>query len=49
MKLKKAISILKKHNNWRQWDNTEMENPKVLTEAIDTVVKALEDFIEEYN
>ena len=40
MNIEKAIKILELHNEWRR-DNSgklEMENPKILGEAIDLVV-----------
>lgn len=43
MKIKKAIEILKAHNNWRRGHIEEMcLTPKEIGEAIDTVVKELE-------
>jgi hypothetical protein len=45
MKLKEAIEILEKHNEWRR-DNSihpklEMQNPKQLGIAIDVIIKHL--------
>lgn len=43
MKIKKAIEILKAHNNWRRGHIEEMcLTPKEIGEAIDTVVRYFE-------
>ena len=46
MKIKKAIKILKDHNEWRRDDGdlsiSKMTNPKKLGIAIDTVVAVFE-------
>lgn len=38
MKLKRAIEILEKFNQWRQGEDNEMEHPAKVGKAIDTVV-----------
>ena len=42
MELREAIKILKDHNMWRRYDNTTMQNPSLIGEAIDTVVREYE-------
>jgi len=43
MKLKKAIKILKDHNDWRKGSDTVlMTEPKTLTKAIETILAYLE-------
>lgn len=40
MTLKDAIEVLRRHNKWRRGDDSVPEtNPKLLGEAIDTVIK----------
>lgn len=41
MKLKKAIKILKKYQQWRLGDETKQIAPKLLTEAINLVLYAV--------
>ena len=43
MELKKAVSVLEKHNKWRRGADTEPTNPKELGESIDTVTKYLKN------
>ena len=42
MKLSDATKVLKAHQEWRLGANTEMENPKVITEAIYVILRKLE-------
>jgi len=43
MDYKEAIKILSEHNQWRQGnDDVEMIPPKILTEAIQTIVQELD-------
>jgi len=45
MKLKKAIKILKDHNEWRKGSETiPMTEPKKLTKAIETILAYLKPF-----
>ena len=37
MNLKQAIEILKKFNEWRRWWELQLEDPKILWEAIDVI------------
>lgn len=46
MELSKAIEVLKEHNEWRLGADIPMENPKVITEAINTVVNNFKYFDE---
>lgn len=41
MKIEKAIIVLTKYNRWRRGEDMPMLQPKVVSEAIDTVLKAL--------
>jgi len=47
MELKQAITILKLHNEWRRYNGfsitSNMQNPKEIGIAIDTVVKHFEN------
>lgn len=38
----KCIEILKRHNRWRRGGGEDMTNPKILGQAIDTVIRHLE-------
>ena len=39
MTVKEAIEILRKHNKWRRGDDSvPMTNPKLLGQAIDTII-----------
>ena len=38
MKLKRAIKILEDHNKWRRGAEIEMQEPKVIGIALDTVI-----------
>lgn len=42
MKLERAIVLLKHHQKWRLGANIAMVKPKVLTKAIDVVLKEIE-------
>ena len=41
MTIKKAIEILETHNKWRKGADIEPTQPKLLTEAIDVIIKKL--------
>ena len=44
LKVKKAVEILERHNNWRRGDDSiNMENPTKLGKAIDIVVKEMKN------
>lgn len=43
MTIEEAIAILKHHNEWRRGADIPMEEPKVIGEAIDTVVNHFRD------
>ncbi len=45
MDINQAIQILKTHNKWRRGAEIEPTNPTLLGEAIDLVVKYMEDQI----
>lgn len=47
MKLKKAIKVLEKHNEWRLGAETKQTNPKTLTQAIVIILKA-NDLFQKY-
>lgn len=47
MNIKEVIDVLKKHNIWRRGADTEMQDPRVLGEAINTAVHLLEGMIKE--
>ena len=38
MKIEKAVKVLELHNKWRRGAEIEMQSPKTLSEAINTVV-----------
>lgn len=40
-----AIAILKAHNDWRQGGKGEMQNPHLITEAIDLIIYQENDFL----
>lgn len=42
MKLKKAIKILKRHQQWRLGADIKIADPKTLTQAIDVVLYGFE-------
>ena len=42
MKLKKAIKILKRHQQWRLGADIKIAEPKILTQAIDVVLYGFE-------
>jgi len=41
MKLKEAIKILKRHNEWRRGAEIEQTTPVLLGKAIDKIIKKL--------
>lgn len=43
MKIEDAIAILKQHNEWRRGADISMTDPKILGEAIDTVIEHFDD------
>ena len=44
LKVKKAVEILERHNNWRRGDESiDMENPIVLGKAIDLIIKEMKN------
>jgi hypothetical protein len=44
LKIKKAVEILENHNKWRRGDDSiNIENPKILGNAIDLVVKEMKN------
>jgi hypothetical protein len=47
MKLKKAIKVLEKHNEWRLGAETKQTDPKTLTQAIVIILKA-NDLFQKY-
>ena len=42
MTLKKAIKVLKIYNNWRLGDDSDMLDPKLISEAIELVIQEYE-------
>lgn len=42
MTVKQAISVLKKHNNWRRGGYSHPQDPKTIGEAIDVAIVMLE-------
>ena len=42
MTVKQAISVLKKHNNWRRGGYSHPQDPKAIGEAIDVAIVMLE-------
>ncbi len=42
MSLKEAIEILKQYNNWRLGDDSDMLDPKLISEAIELVIQEYE-------
>lgn len=46
MKIKTAIEILKKYNQWRRGADIEQEKPWIIGKAIDVVVKYVENVVE---
>lgn len=43
MTLEEAISTLERYQSWRLGDNSEMLEPKVITMAIDTVLRNVKE------
>lgn len=43
MKIKEAVIVLEEHNKWRLGADVKMTSPKVLTEAINTIVEYFKD------
>ena len=43
MKLKTAIKILEDHNKWRRGAETQMQEPKTIGIAIDTVINKFKE------
>ena len=43
MKIKSAIKILKHYNKWRQGAEIKQPNPRLITEAINTLVSYVEN------
>jgi hypothetical protein len=43
MEIKEAIKLLEYHNRWRLGADVPMIRPKVLTEAIETILKDYEE------
>jgi len=41
MKVEEAIEILERHNEWRRGAEIPQEDPKIIGEAIDVVLKEL--------
>lgn len=44
MEIQEAVKILKHHNKWRKGADIKMVDPKVLSEAIDTVIGEYETY-----
>jgi hypothetical protein len=42
MTVKQAISVLKKHNNWRRGGRGNQQDPKTIGEAIDVAIVMME-------
>lgn len=42
MTAKQAISVLKKHNNWRRGGRCNQQDPKTIGEAIDVAIVMME-------
>jgi hypothetical protein len=42
MTVKQAISVLKKHNNWRRGGYSHPQDPKTIGEAIDVAIAIME-------
>ena len=42
MTVKQAISVLKKHNNWRRGGYSHPQDPKTIGEAIDVAIVMME-------
>jgi hypothetical protein len=43
MTLQEAVSIVKRHQEWRLGAEIEMSEPKILTQAIDTILSQIEE------
>ena len=43
MTLPEAVRIVKRHQEWRQGAEIEMSEPKIITQAIDTLLKQIEE------
>ena len=47
MTVKQAISVLKKHNNWRRGGRGSQQDPKIIGEAIDVAIEVMEQFLKD--